>query len=212
MQSIIQQIRVLDEWELDIVQKVCGNTFGVGLTASVPSLKEAKLLFMPFNGTAWLRQDHQVRIVTCLPYEQDLDSSKAKRVCPNDLAIHERPSKLRCSYQGLDFRHTQSKNGTWELTVQVQFVKVRGNAPAVVKAQGIALTADSNFDVESEDLEISEGSLIRLGLPPHLTTYIVDSIDSEDQVCCMDPTDENAPPTFISIDEANQRYNRYIRY
>jgi hypothetical protein len=51
-----------------------------------------------------------------------------------------------------------------------------------------------------------------LGSPPNLTTYIVDSIDLEGQVCCMDPTDENAPPIFISIDEANQRYNRYIRY
>jgi hypothetical protein len=212
MQSLIHQIRVLEEWELDIVRKVCGNTFGVGLTATVPSLKEAKMLCMPFNGTVWLRHDHQVRIVTCLPYEQDVDSLKGKRVCPNETVIHERPSKLRCSYRGLDFRHTQSKNGTWDMTVQVRFVKVRGNAPAVVKAQAVALATESNSDVESVDLEISEGDLIRLGSPPHLTTYIVDSIDQNGQVRCKDPTDDNEPHIIITREEANLRYNRYIRY
>jgi hypothetical protein len=81
--SLIHQIRVLEEWELDNVRKVCGNSFGVGLTVTVPTLKQAKQLSMPFNGTVWLRNDHQVRIVTCLPYEQGLDACKAKRVCPD---------------------------------------------------------------------------------------------------------------------------------
>jgi hypothetical protein len=87
-----------------------------------------------------MRHDHQVRTVTCLPYEQDLALCKAKRICSDQSTISERPYKLRCSYQGLDFRHIQSKNNTWEMAVQVRFVKVHGNAPAVVKLQGVVLT------------------------------------------------------------------------
>jgi hypothetical protein len=164
MHTLVHQIRVLEEWELDNVRKVCGNLFGVGLTASVPSLKE--------DGTVWMRHDHQVRIVTCLLYEQDLDSCKAKRTCTEQSTIGKRPYKLRCSYRGLDFRHTQSKNGTWEMSVQVRFVKVNGNAPAVVKAQGLVLTGGLISDQESEDLDVREGDLIRLGTPPHLSKYM----------------------------------------
>jgi hypothetical protein len=210
--SLIHQIRVMEEWELDNVRKVCGNSFGVGLTVSVPSLRQAKLLSMPFNGTVWMRHDHQVRIVTCLPYEQDVDPSKSKRVCPDQFRTHERPSKLRCSYRGLDFRHIQNKNGTWELAVQVRFVKLPGNAPAVVKAQGVVLTGDITSDQESEDLEVREGVLIRLGSPPHLTTYIVDSIGNDGMVRCVDATDENEAPVFLTLEEAKTRYNKYIRY
>lgn len=176
MHSIIHQIRVLEEWELDNVRKVCGNSFAVGLTVSVPTLKQAKQLSMPCNGTVWMKNDHQVRIVTCLPYEQDLDSCKAKRVCPDQFTMSDRPSKLRCSYRGLDFRHIQNKNGTWDFAVQVRFVKVRGNAPAVVKAQCVVLTGEVISDQESEDLEVREGVLIGLGAPPDLSTYIVNHI------------------------------------
>jgi hypothetical protein len=212
--SVIHQIRVLEEDELDNVRKVCGNSFGVGITVPVPSLKEVKLRSLPFNGTVWMRQDHQVRIVTCHPYEQDLDTSKAKRACPvnNTLTIKERPWKLRCSYRGLDFRHMQSKNGTWDMSVQVRFCKVRGNSPAVLKAQGVVLSTEVVSDVESEDLEVTEGVLIRLGSPPHLSTYIVDSIDTAGNVFCKDPTDENEAPVILKLEEANRIYNKYIRY
>jgi hypothetical protein len=67
MHSLIHQIHVLEEWELgDNVCKICSNSFGVGLTVSVPTLQQAKLLSMPFNGTVWMKHDHQVRIITTL--------------------------------------------------------------------------------------------------------------------------------------------------
>jgi hypothetical protein len=73
MSTLVHQIRVLEECELDIVRKVCGNSFGVGLTAPVPSIKEVKRCSLPMNGTVWLQDDHEVRIVSCVPVEQDLD-------------------------------------------------------------------------------------------------------------------------------------------
>jgi hypothetical protein len=112
----------------------------------------------------------------------------------------------------LDFRHIQAKNAIWEMAVHVRFIKVRGNSPVVVKAQSVVLTGDSFSDVESEDLEVSEGVLIRLGLPPNLSTYIVESIDIGGRVCCKDSTDELAVPVFLSLKEAKRRYNQYIRY
>jgi hypothetical protein len=199
-----------------VVRKVCGNTFGVGLTVSVPSLKEVKKSSLPLNGTVWMKHSHQVRIVTCQPYEQDVDFSKSKRCCSNDSAasVYQRPRKLRCSYRGLDFRHVQSKNGTWELAVQVRFVKVMGSAPAVVKAQSVVLATgvSSASDVESEDLEVCVGAYIRIGTPPNLNTYVIESIDSNGTVCCKDATDDNEDPVFLSLAEANELYNRYIRY
>jgi hypothetical protein len=213
--SVVHQIRVLEEEELDNVRKVCGNSFGVGTTVQVPTLKEAKMRSLPFNGTVWMRQEHQVRIVTCNPYAQDVDISKAKRACPDNhsLTIKERPWKLRCSYRGLDFRHMQSKNGVWEMAVQVRFCKVRGNAPAVLKAQGIVLSTEITSDGESEDLSVSIGDLIRLGSPPNLTTYIVDSIDyNTGKVCCKDAADEDEPHVFITLEAAKKQYNQYIRY
>jgi hypothetical protein len=211
MHSQVHQIRVLEECELDLVRKVCGNSFGVGLTEPVPSMRQVKEASLPLNGTVWLKHNHQVRIVTCQPYEQDVDSGKGKRACPVAL-VNDRPKRLRCSYRGLDIRHIQSKNGMWELAVQVRFVKVKGDAPAVAKAQALFLSDGVPSDVESEDLEVSPGVCIRIGNPPNLNTYIVDSIDSNGQVCCKDPTDDSDPPVYLSLEEANELYNKYIRY
>jgi hypothetical protein len=214
MNSLIHQIRIMEEWELDVVCKVCGNSFGVGLTVSVPSLKETKRLSLPLNGTVWMLKDHHVRIVTCQPYEQDVDPSKAKRALPeyHQSTIIDRPCKLQCTYRGLDFRHIQSKNGSWEMSVQARFVKVKGNSPAVLKAQGIVLSTGLSSEGESEDLDITEGDLIRIGTPTHLTTYVVHSIDGDGNVCCKDPTDDQEGLVYLTMDEAKRRFNEYIRY
>jgi hypothetical protein len=214
MSTLIHQIRVLEESELDLVRKVCGNSFGVGLRVSVPSIKEVRQSSLPMNGTIWLRDNHEVRIVSCLESASDMDPVKGKRCldkCDTDLA-YQRPSKLRCSYRGLDIRHLQSKSGVWELVVQARFVKVHGSSLAVRKAQGMFLNTGEISDVDSEDLEVSVGEYLRIGVPPHLHTYIVDSIDSNGVVCCKDATDENEEPIFMSLNEANYIYNKYIRY
>jgi hypothetical protein len=213
MSSTVHQIRVLDEWELDLVRKVCGNSFAVGTTVPVPSMKQVKSLALPMNGTVWLRKDHQVRIVTCVSHAEDVDSSKAKRSCPsaNQTAMYARPRKLRCSYRGLDLRHVQTKMGTWEMIVQARFSKLIGNAPAVIKAQSAVLGHAVVSDVESEELEVRPGVLIRIGTPPDLETFVVDSVN-EGVVRCKDPTDDEAETVILSVQEANDLYNRYIRY
>jgi hypothetical protein len=213
MNSTVHQIRVLDEWELDIVRKVCGNSFAVGITVPVPSMKQVRALALPMNGTVWLRKDHEVRIVTCVPHEADIDLRKGKRACPSgsQSAVNARPKKLRCSYRGLDLRHVQSKMGTWEMIVQARFSKVLGNSHAVIKAQSAVLTAAVVSDVESEELEVRVGVYIRIGIPPNLETYVVDSIDNG-LIHCKDPTDDDADVVVLSIEEANELYNRYIRY
>jgi hypothetical protein len=96
--------------------------------------------------------------------------------------------------------------------VQVRFLKVSGNAPAVIKAQSAVLTNSVPSDVESEDLEVRVGVLIQLGSPPNLVTYVVDSISENGTVCCKDPTDDDEPPVYLSTAEANHSYNKYIRY
>jgi hypothetical protein len=214
MYTMVHQLRVLEECELDVVRKVCGNSFGVGLTAPVPTMKEVRHSSIPMNGTVWLRNDHEVRIVSCLPTERDVDLSKGKR-CIDDANAdvdYKRPTKLRCSYRGVDIRHLQTKNGVWELVVQARFVKVKASSVAVRKAQCAFLRDGVISDVESEDLEVSAGEFIRIGVPPNLHTYFVDSIDSNGVVCCKDATDENEPPVYMSLKEANTLYNKYIRY
>jgi hypothetical protein len=98
--TLVHQICVLEECELDVVRKVCGNSFGVGLTVADPSMKAVKQSSIPMHGTVWLRDDHEVRIVSCLPTETDLDCLKGK--CCIDVSVveslEERPTKLRCSY------------------------------------------------------------------------------------------------------------------
>ena len=69
-------------------------------------------------------------------------------------------------------------------------------------------------DGESEDLEVQVGDYIRIGSPPNLDLYIVESIDSNGRVCCKDPTNDSddSVPLFLSLAEANGWYNKYIRY
>jgi hypothetical protein len=203
--SLVHQIRVLEEWELDVVRKVCGNSFGVGLTVPVPLMKEVKRSCLPMNGTVYMRTDDQVRIVTCRPYEQDLDNNKAKRSCPSgNKEVFDRPTKLRCSYRGLDIRHIENKSGCWELAVQVRFVKVQGNSPAILKAQAVVLSDGAPSDVESEDLEVSVGVYIRIGTHPNLITHVVECIDDNGRVRCRDATDDEQAPVYLSLVEANE--------
>jgi hypothetical protein len=200
MNSTVHQIRVLDEWELDVVRKVCGNSFAVGTTVPVPSIKQVKAMVLPMNGTVWLRKDHQVRMVTCVPHEEDVDQRKAKRTCPSgpQYATYARPRKLRCSYRGLDIRYVQSKMGTWEMIVQARFSKLRGSSQAVLKAQSAVLSTTVVSDVKSEELEVRPGVYIRIGSPPQLETYVVDSIDNG-VVRCKDPTDDKADTVVLTV-------------
>jgi hypothetical protein len=162
MLTLVHQIRVLGEPESDVVRKVCGNSFGVGLTVSVPTIKEVKRSSLPMNGTVWLRDEHEVCIVSCLPTLRDIDLSKGKRcieIADSNLE-YKRPSKLRCSYRGVDIRHLQTKSGVWELVVQARFVKVKGRSTAVRKAQEVFLNHGVVSDIESEDIEVSVGDHI----------------------------------------------------
>jgi hypothetical protein len=110
----------------------------------------------------------------------------------------------------------QTKSGLWELVVQAKFVKVRGNSTgsAARKAQGIFLNvgALAASDVESEDIEVGVGDYIRIGDPPALLLYEVESIDSNGVVCCKDATDSSHDRVHMSLKEANELYNKYIRY
>jgi hypothetical protein len=203
-------MRLLEESELDAVRKVCGNSLGVGLTVSVPSSKEVKHSLIPMNGTIWMRDNHDDRIISCLPTERDLDLSKGKcciDVADVDLLEYKRSCKLRCSYRGVDLRHMQSKSKIWELVVHARFAKVKGSSLAVRKAQGIFLNDGAALDVESGDI----GDYLRIGVPPHLNTYVLDSINN-DVVCCKNVTDENDTPIFMLLQEANLQYNKYISY
>jgi hypothetical protein len=142
------------------------------------------------------------------------DVSKGKRCLDDaDAAFKNiRPSKLRCSYRGIDIRHLQTKSGVWELVVQARFVKVKGSSFAVRKAHGIFLNNGIVSDVESEDIEVSVNDYIRIVNPPNLHTYYTESIDSNGVVCCKDVTDDDQEPIFMSLKEANTLYNKYIRY
>jgi hypothetical protein len=214
IKTIVHQIRVLEEWELDLVRKIWGNSFGVGLTAAVPTMKEAKQSCLPMEGTVWLRNDHEVRIVSCLPSEEDSDTSKGKRCldATHDDDHWKRPAKIRCSYRGVDIRHNQTQSGVWKLVVQARFVKLRGSSAAVRKAQCVFFNKGVVSDVESEDIKISVGDCIRIGAPPRLLTYIVDSIDQNGIVCCKDVSNDTVEPVYMSLKEANKQYNKYIRY
>jgi hypothetical protein len=101
--------------------------------------------------------------------------------------------------------------GTWEMIVQARFLKLRGNSKAVMKAQSAVLTNAVVLDVESEELEVRAGAYIRIGTPPQLETYVVDSVDNG-LVQCKDPTDDDADTVVLTVSEANELYNRYIRY
>jgi hypothetical protein len=87
--------------------------------------------------------------------------------------------------------------------VQAHFVKVKGSSVVVRKAQGIFLNTGVVSDVESDDIEVSVGSHIQIGNPPHLMTYVVDSIDGNGVVCCMDATVDTEEPIHMSMKEAN---------
>jgi hypothetical protein len=101
--------------------------------------------------------------------------------------------------------------GTWEMVVQAQFLKLRGNAQAVIKAQSAVLSNSVVSDVESEELEVQVGVYIRIGVPPNLETYVVDSV--EDRIVrCKDPTNQNAHTVILTVSKANELYNRHIRY
>lgn len=143
-----------------------------------------------------------------------MDLSKGKRCI--DLADseidYERPSKLRCSYRGVDIRHLQTKSGVWELVVQARFVKLKGGSIAVRKAQAMFLNNAVVSDVESEDLEVSIGDYLRIGVEPNLNTYVVESIDAKGIVCCRDATDDHEQPIYMTLKEANYQYNKYTRY
>jgi hypothetical protein len=105
----------------------------------------------------------------------------------------------------------QSKMGTWEMIVQARFSKLRGNAQAVIKAQSAVLSNPVVSDVESKELEVRVGVYIRIGVPPNLETYVVNSVE-DGKVRCKDPTDEDAQTVILTVCKANELYNRYIRY
>jgi hypothetical protein len=214
MNTLAHQIRVLEETKMDLVRKVCGNSFGVGLAVPVPSIKEVKHLSLPMNGTVWLLDKHEVRIVSCMPTQQDVDVSKSKRCI--DTVDHDesyrRPCKLRCSYRRVNMRHLKTKRGVWELMVQAQFVKVKGGLLAVRKAQGMFLNDGAVSDVESEDISVGVGDCICIGNYLELFTDVVDSIDENGVVCYKEVTNDTGEAVYISLEEANERYNKYIRY
>jgi hypothetical protein len=93
-------------------------------------------------------------------------------------------------------------------------VKLVGQSPAVLKAQGAILRrlSASASEAESEQLEIEIGSFIKIGSPPNLSTYQVESISQTGIVRCIDPTDDDEPYVELPLAEANELFNKYIRY
>jgi hypothetical protein len=108
-----KMIRVIEEEHLDAVRKIFGISFGVGVMQTVPSFKALKEN-PSLNDTVWLRNSDPVRIVTCLQQVDDLDPEKARPALPliarstDGVFCCRRPTKLICSFRGLDIWFTSS--------------------------------------------------------------------------------------------------------
>ena len=107
----VSLLRVVEEFELDLIRSIFGSTFGVGLTHSAPSMaaiKTAKETIGKDISTVEL-QDHQVvRIVTCREDELDECPDKDTGFDSEDPYDRSPPQKRLIPFPGCDFFFEQS--------------------------------------------------------------------------------------------------------
>jgi hypothetical protein len=149
-------IRILNEDELDAVKMVLEASFGVGVTQSIPSLKQLKEN-PSISGTVWLQNFDPVRIVSCLHGAEDIASRMTKPLYTNSRTQSmKKPMRLLCSYRGLDIRFTTSQYDTSKITVQCRFIKVRGDSTIVHKILRLNENCCYVSDTNSSVLMVSE--------------------------------------------------------
>jgi hypothetical protein len=148
----ITLLRVVDEYELDLVRYTLGSTFGVGLTHSAPSMASIKKELESSGkdiSTVELQRHQTVRIVTCRKDDVDSDLNKEKALAhgvlidPDDddddvSAAYEpydrsHPQKRWIPFPGCDFFFEEST--TTNFHVALRFKKLKGDASTVAKAQ-----------------------------------------------------------------------------
>lgn len=197
-------IRILNEDQLDVVRKIFGLSFGVGVLQPLPSLK-----FLRANpsvsATVWLRNSDPVRIVSCIAEREHIDDGLAKPVCDNAQSSREgsKTMKIMCSYRGMDIRYTAVKYGFSEVSIQLRFVKVRGDSNVVKKL--FEKGEYDGSDGDSSSIMVSEGDFITL---ESNRVYRVSAIGEDGMVRCVSPANPINEPIVISIDEANEALSR----
>lgn len=198
-------IRILTEDELDAVRNVLGASFGVGVTQSIPSLKQLK--DSPFlSGTVWLKNSDPVRIVSCCHGGEDMARGLAKPLYPNpQIHCKKKPMKLLCSYRGLDIRFTTARHGTSEIIVQCRFIKVRGDSKLVHKVLSSNPSECYVSDTDSSILMVSEGDFITLD---NDKVYVVKELVGNGTVRCESPSHPINEPIVITVAEANEALHR----
>jgi hypothetical protein len=194
----------LAEEQLDVARKIFGLSFGVGVLQPLPSMKVLRAN-PSVSATVWLLNSDPVRIVSCIPERDAIDDGLAKPVCEYTQLLSEesKSMKILCSYCGMDIRYTAVKYGFSELSIQVRFVKVRGDSKVVKKS---FKKAEYNVsDGDSSSIMVSEGDFITL---KSNRVYHVSAIGEDGMVRCVSPANPINEPIVISIDEANEALSR----
>jgi hypothetical protein len=202
-------IRVLTEDQLEVVRKVLGTSFGVGVLQPLPSLKTLKAN-PSVSGTVWLRNSDPVRVISCSPEVGCMGDGSAKPVFYNILPGKKgrQPFRLLCSYRGIDFRYNAVKYGFSELSIQMRFVKVRGDSNVVKKVVGKVTGDDDSGDSDSSSIMVAEGDFITL---ESNRVYLVSEVGHDGTVRCVSPANQTNEPIVISIEEANQAFSRMCK-
>jgi hypothetical protein len=108
----------------------------------------------------------------------------------------------------MDIRYTAVKYGFSNISIQVRFVKVRGNSMAVNKVLGKIPTDFDCSDSDASSFMVSEGDFITL---PSNRVYVVKDIGEDGMVRCVSPANSITEPIFISIEEANEGLRKQCR-
>jgi hypothetical protein len=90
---------------LDVVRKVFGSSFGVGVLQPLPSMKTLKAN-PSVSGTVWLRNSDPVRIISCCSEGGGIVDQIAKPMYHNlpNGKKGRKPMKIMCSYQVQRYR------------------------------------------------------------------------------------------------------------
>jgi hypothetical protein len=205
-----EMIRVLLEDELDAARKVFGVFFGIGVMQSVPSVKSLRLNPM-LTAMVWMKNSDPVCMVSCSNDEGDRNCNIAKPSFEDSVRNIQgkrnatRPMKLLCSYRGMDVRYTKTKYGPPELTVHCRFIKVNGDSPLLSRLIGSFSGDGFILDSDSSCIAVNEGDYITL---PGPKVYIVQEITREGTVRCVSPANPINEPLVITLEEANEAYQR----
>jgi hypothetical protein len=142
----VSLLRVVEEYELDIVRSILGSTFGIGLTHSAPTMaaiKEEQSKSGKDISTVELQSHQTFMIVTCREDDVDEDPDKdlalaiAEPVDTSDEEYEpfnkkEHPQKRWLPFPGCDFFFEEPTITNFH--VALRFKKLEGNASTVTKA------------------------------------------------------------------------------